>query len=133
MTKTEKAQEKTDAIAHLRKLCRPGTVVYTTVRRVASSGMSRHISCFVVVKGEIRDVSYRVATAIGWRFSDKTHAIVANGCGMDMGYHTVSVLSYALHGRADRGDGAAPEAQGRPFSPRPGHYRAGYSLRHAWL
>lgn len=133
MAKTEKAQEKTDAIAHLRKACRPGTLIYTTVRRVSVSGMSRHISCFIVVKGEIRDISYRVATAIGWRFSDKTHAIVVNGCGMDMGYHTVSVLSYALHGRENRGGGAAPSVQGHPFPPRPGHYRAGYSLRHAWL
>lgn len=133
MTKTaEKLTERADAIAHLRRLCRPGTRVYTTVRHVARSGMSRRIAVFVVVAGEIRDVSYRVATAIGWQF--RGEAVVVNGCGMDMGFHLAHSLSYALHGRVDRGDDAAgASARGVPFTPRPRHYRAGYSLLHVWI
>jgi hypothetical protein len=45
---------------------------------------------------------------------------------MDMGFHIVNSLSYAIHGMKDRGDA--------PFhNARRGHYRAGYSLKHDWL
>lgn len=31
------------------------------------------------------------------------------------------------------GDGREADARGVPFKPRPGHYRAGYSLNHQWI
>lgn len=53
---------------------------------------------------------------------------------MDMGFHLVNSLSYALHGHKDRGADAIEKSKiGHPFTPRRGHFRAGYSLKHEWL
>lgn len=48
---------------------------------------------------------------------------------MDMCFHTVHSLSYALHGHETVGDEAIKAGKlGRPFAARPDNFRAGYSL-----
>jgi hypothetical protein len=88
--------------------------VYTILRRVSASGMTRHISLKIAQGGEIYDITYTVALALG----DKIHSvngfntIKVNGCGMDMGFHLVYSLSSVLFHGQDR---------------------AGYKIKQAWL
>ncbi len=59
--KTKKAiidAEKTETVKRLRALLRPGTTVYTILRHVSSSGMSRRISVVVIEKGRIRNIDF---------------------------------------------------------------------------
>ncbi len=139
MTKAQKL-EQDDARTFLRERLPPGTVVYTTVTHVARSGMSRRIRVFVVQpeagpgQSQVWDISGWVGRALGYRRNDRDGALVIGGCGMDMGFHLVNSLSYALHGNVTVGaDATEASAKGRPFMPRPDTYRAGYSLTQRWL
>jgi hypothetical protein len=84
----------------------PGDTVYTLVRHVSTSGMSRDISLFVAQGGEIVDVTYYAAHAIGWRLVERNgrRAIRVQGAGMDMGFHTVYTLASVLYRGAVEGD-----------------------------
>ena len=133
MSKPTKA-ETAESIATLRKLLKPGTTVYTTVRHVSSSGMSRRISIFVARKGEIVPITWDVARALGYSVKGRAGyvqdvGLTVGGCGMDMCFHIVNSLSYVLHGHTTVGpDASKASAMGSPFRARPGNYRAGYSL-----
>lgn len=137
----EERERKAENLTWLRKHIKPGTRIYTVLRHVSSSGMSRDIDVYAIVPMTDSDgkrfhgpmwLSGRVASALGMRLS-KDRGIKVGGCGMDMGFHLVMNLSYALHGHKPRGEGAKEENAGRPFAPRPGHYRSGYSLIHEWM
>jgi hypothetical protein len=130
----QKVKERREAIAQLKKMVRPGRKVYTSLEHVSKSGMSRDISVFIVRKGEIFNITWLVGRILGLRRQDNG-GIRIGGCGMDMGYHIVMNLSYALHGMKSKGqDAIDAEDKGRPFyGAKPGHYRAGYSLDHQWL
>src|SRR4051794_37155071 len=99
MAKYTKAEVQ-ESLARLRKLCPPGTVVYCNLRHVSRSGMMREISLHVVHKGALVSLSWDAARVLGWRINNgRSHwALRVSGCGMDMGFHTVNALSYALHG-----------------------------------
>jgi hypothetical protein len=88
--------------------------VYTVLRSVSASGMTRHISLKVAQGGEIYDITYQAAQALGERLSDRNgyNTIKVNGAGMDMGFRLVYNLSSVLfHGQE----------------------RAGYKLAQRWL
>lgn len=85
-----------DATKRLTEWLKPGDTVYTVVKKVSASGMSRHISCYIVRKGEIYDITYYVGVLLGERRSPDTEGLVISGCGMDMGFHTVHALSHRL-------------------------------------
>lgn len=107
MNKREKEARASEAVAELRQIIKAGDTVYTSLRHVSASGMSRNIFYFVVVEGNknskgkayIRNISHLVAYALGYRLNDKTGALVVGGCGMDMGYHVVYSLGSVLFGR----------------------------------
>jgi hypothetical protein len=127
-------EKKAEALANLRKMLPPGTRIYVSNVHTSRSGMMRTLKLYKAEGGSIRWIScYWVAAAIGWSVDEQREGVKVSGCGMDMGFHLVNTLSYALHGMKDHGDGAKPENAGRPFQPRRGHYRAGYSLTHEWL
>lgn len=88
--------------------------VYTVLRSVSASGMSRKISLKVVDGSSIFDITYLVAKALGERMVNAHgfNAIKVNGAGMDMGFHLVYSLSSVLYAGQDR---------------------AGYVLSHRWL
>lgn len=108
MNKSEReTQERAEALKELRGLLPAGSTVYTILRDVSRSGMSRKISTVAIKtddRGEIYtlNLTHLVAKALGWRvktgFND---ALIVSGCGMDMGFHLVSSLSYALYGKSD--------------------------------
>lgn len=91
----------------------PGDTVYTILRSVSRSGMSRRVD--VVVMSTDHDgkpyparITHLVAAVLG-NSSDPDRGMRVNGCGMDMGFHVVYSLSSKLFG----GDG--------------------YALNHRWL
>ena len=93
-----------------------GDRVYTVVRHVSASGMSRDLSLYIARDGEIMNITYYAAHALGWRLVERNgyRALRVSGCGMDMGFHTVYTLSRVLFRDAVEGD-------------------AGYSLKQEWL
>jgi hypothetical protein len=106
----QKEHDKSWALYILKDI-KPDTVIYTMVKHVSSSGMSRDISLYYVSEGRICDISYYVAAALGNQRA-KNGAVKISGCGMDMGFSLVYDLSSVLFQGQDR---------------------AGYVLKHEWL
>ena len=98
VSKQEQAEAKDRILAVIGD--NPAPRVYTILRHVSQSGMSRDISVKVIDSaGDLLDISYSVSKLIGWSLRPKGHnAIRVTGCGMDMGFHLVSVLSWSLYG-----------------------------------
>lgn len=117
-TISKKAQKELDrayAVEHLlTHYVKEGTRVYTIMRHVSASGMSRDISLVIAQGEEIIDITYYAAQAMGDNpIESKGHrAIRVSGCGMDMGFHLVYNLSSVLFHGQDR---------------------AGYVLKQGWL
>jgi hypothetical protein len=90
--------------AQLRDLLGDQPNVYTILRSVSSSGMSRHISLKTIHRGELIDITYLAARVMGDKVSEKLgyNTIRVNGCGMDMGFHLVYGLSSVLYAGQDR-------------------------------
>jgi hypothetical protein len=93
-----------------------GDTVYTVLRSVSSSGMSRTISLKVAKDGKILDLTYYASILLDWTLVEVngSRALRVGGCGMDMGFHTVYTLSRVLF----REEGSTTDA--------------GYSLNHNW-
>lgn len=92
-------QEIQDAKATVAELVKPGATVYTLIRHVSSSGMSRVIDVFVIQThtGEpyLRRFSWSAAIALGWSYDRRHEGVKVSGCGMDMAFHLVSSLCHA--------------------------------------
>ena len=92
------AQEIAEAIQVLQNLgCKEGTTIYTSIRSVAKSGMSRAISCFIVAteadgSNYISNIDYFVGIILGLKHH-KEGGLIIRGCGMDMGFAIVYNLS----------------------------------------
>jgi hypothetical protein len=104
--KAQKMEERENAIAYLREILkneeRPR--LYTILRKVSSSGMSRQISVKFAKDGEVFDLTYSVAKALEWPLVEGfNRAIKVHGAGMDMGFHLVYTLSAVLYGYEERG------------------------------
>lgn len=128
-------EQVAESLARLRKLCPPGTTIYCTLRHVSRSGMMREISLHIIKRSGPVSLSWDAARVLGYPLRGGAHwALRVGGCGMDMGFAVVNSLSYALHGMKSRGaDAIEQDNAGRPFTPRRGHFRAGYSLKHEWI
>jgi hypothetical protein len=89
-------------------------MIYTILRHVSASGMSRDISLIYIKGNSVYHLNYSVAHALGDRLVSRngSDAIRVHGTGMDMGFHLVYSLSSVLYAGQDR---------------------AGYVLSHRWL
>lgn len=122
-TKTEIA-ERDASRAHLRAHLKPGDKIYAILRHRSASGMRREISLFYHDGAELVGLDYHASRAIGCRIGSHG-GIVADGCGMDMGFQLVYLLGGHLwpdgtpepHGRRN----------GKPDSS------GGYALKLEWL
>lgn len=105
--KTQLAVDKELARMRLRELFAEQSkpTAYTVLRHVSQSGMSRDISVKTVEDGQIRDITYTVAEALGEKIRYKNgHGVIrVGGCGMDMGFHLVYSLSSVLFPNDNRG------------------------------
>ena len=98
-----------------------GATVYTLLRSVSSSGMSRTISLKVAKGEQILDLTYFASVVLDWPLVEKngSRALRVGGCGMDMGFHTVYTLARVLFRDKYEGQDSAVDA--------------GYSLEQAWI
>jgi len=113
--------DKAEARATLLTLLPKGTTVYTCLRKLAPSGMSRRMTLHVIdgqEKPHLRDITVLVARTLGYKVNG-AHEVTVGGAGMDMGGHLVNNLSYALYGMNDF------EAIG--------FEKSGYSFLHKWV
>ena len=140
MTKVS-AEERENARARLLDLVKPGDMIYTVLRHVSRSGMSRSISVVIHTPEGPSDMSWAVAKLLGWRFDRRNDGVKVEGCGMDMGFHLVYSLAWALFKGAFRCIGkGCPSNDHSNGMPRPlndaacmPHFDAGYALRQRWL
>lgn len=124
-TKVGAAEYRRQYVASLRETIQPNQTVYTILRTVAASGMSRTLSVVTAgPDGQIHDITSSVAIALGYRTNDKGN-IRVNGCGFDAGFDVV----YRL-GRTLWPDGT-PEPHGTRNSKPDSD--GGYALTHRWL
>lgn len=100
MTTKEKQAERAEALTQLRALCPPGTTVYTILRSVSRSGMSREISVLVQSGGRFLHPNYSVSLVTGHRLNRKgwRDALISKGCGFAHAETLVQDLSHALYG-----------------------------------
>lgn len=108
-----------------------GKEVYTVLRHVTKSGMSRSISLFIVENEQIVDLTYFAARALDCRIDPKHGGVIRGGCGMDMGYDLVMSLSYLVHGYASKGLEGTNHVG--PSNATPERFHAGYTLIQRWL
>ena len=138
-----KAQDKRDerdaAIEQLRKMVKPGDTVYTILKHVSQSGMSRDIALIVNMTysdghSRILNISSLAAKAAGFRMANNDNALKVGGCGMDMGFSVVYSLGRTLYPEGPE----AFDRNGRDRNRAPGGtgldaIDGGYSLHQAWL
>lgn len=139
----EIAQERADAVTHLREILKPGDTVTTVLRHVARSGMSRSISAMIPGTSEVEDITYWAARAMGDRIDQNHGGVIMGGCGMDMGFALVYNLARTLwpQGHPCTGEAERPNrcpsndhSNGeRTYSPELHHRDGGYALRQRWL
>ena len=74
-------------------------VLYTIIRHVARSGMSRSIDVIAIFEdGEHLNLSYWITNAMDLKIDQKNGGIIMTGSGMDMGFALVYNLAHALYG-----------------------------------
>jgi hypothetical protein len=92
-------QATTEALDMLRTHFPAGSTIYTILRNVSRSGMSRVISVVAMTPDGPRFLSYQAAQVLGMSCTNKGEAgVKVGGCGMDMGFHLAYNLSHLLHG-----------------------------------
>lgn len=130
-------QETQEAIARLREMIKPGDTVWTVLRDVSRSGMSRNIDCYLLRDGDRTWLSRLVARAIGFSFNEKRECLRVGGCGMDMGFHVVSTLSRVLYPGGFECIGKNCPSNDHSNGDRnhePHHHAAGdYAVKQRWL
>jgi hypothetical protein len=101
--KSMKEEDRNEAIRFLLNTyhLHPGMKVYTDVKHVSRSGMSRSISVHVLGNDErgeacIYDITGLVAAALDYPLDRKNYGVKVGGCGMDMCFHVVYSLGQAL-------------------------------------
>ena len=93
--------ERDEAVAYLRKKLRPGTTVYTVLRSVSASGMSRCLDLYCVHQGEIIRLTWSAAKALDQTYDSRRQALRVAGCGFDVGHDAAYSLGLALFGDGD--------------------------------
>ena len=121
----------------LHKFVQPGDTVYTILRHVSRSGMSRVISCYIKTDTGMQWLDGWIARVGIYRLDREREGLKIGGCGMDMGFAIVYDLSYQLFkdGFTCIGEGCPSNDHSngdRNYEPHQ-HSDAGYALRHRWL
>lgn len=107
----------------LRTMIKPNQTIYSVLRSVSKSGMSRDISFFIVHKGALRNIDCLMSDACA--IGEGKQGLKFGGCGMDMGFSGVYSLGINLW----------PNGTRKPHGMRNGvpDTNGGYALKHKWL
>ena len=132
-----KQKEREEAVRELREILKPGDTVYTNLKHVSRSGMSRVIMPFIIRDNSPRYLGWTVSKAIDERYNREKEGIVMGGCGMDMGFELVYRLSRKLYPEGYTCVGkrcpSNDHANGDRKYTRHHHGDGGYALRQRWL
>ncbi len=128
MDKHEQQEQTAEAKQTLMAMVKPGDTVYTILRQVSRSGMSRHISVQTIQDDKPYDITYLVARVLNMRRNDHDGGLIISGCGMDMGFEIVYLLSYALFPK-----GFKVEGRGRNGDASGWDNDGGYAMKQSWL
>lgn len=76
-----------------------GQDIFGLVRSVSSSGMTRKISFFAVIDGELSNITYAMGQILGEKVGDYRgfNVLTVRGVGMDMIFSTVYGFGFALY------------------------------------
>ena len=146
-SKAERARaDKEMAIASLKKILRPGDTVYTVLRHVSSSGMSRRIDVYVIKDNRPRWLTSLVSDACGYSRYKQHGPLVVGGTGMDMGFAVVYDLARTVFHDGFKCTGQDSRGRRCPSNDHPNerhvaegydrkrvHSDPGYALSHEWL
>ena len=115
--------EVSESLKYLHKMLKPGSKVFTVLRNVSRSGMSRRIDLYTIHGKETVYLSHAAAVVMG--DPRPTDGIKVGGCGMDMGFHLVYNLGATMW----------PKGTPKPHGSRNGEPDSdgGYALKHSWL
>ena len=119
--------EKIELLKETKNILNKGNrKVYCILRHVSSSGMSRRISFYTIIKNEPIWLDYKIEKILGYKRSNKV-GLKVSGCGMDMGFSVVY----------DLGDALWPKGDGKTITGRNGSKTpetdGGYLLKHIWI
>jgi hypothetical protein len=68
--------------------------VYATITKVARSGLSRRIKFFIYDDWKLCNITSEIAELLKCSCNEK--GLLARGCGIDMIFHTLVKLNYAI-------------------------------------
>lgn len=143
-----------ESFDRLREWIKPGDTVHTILDHVSRSGMSRTIRVVLLKDSDAIHPNYAVSTLLGYPRAKRGDGFNVGGCGMDMGFHVVHSLGYALFGEeASKGTGRDANALRKAIGKVTKHYlcqggaempdyrkpdprwfgAAGYAIKHRWL
>lgn len=127
--KAQREQDRREAIEYLRSILKPGDTVYTVLRHVSASGMSRRIDIFEIRNDCPICLTYWVSIALGYKRSDKGGLVIEGG-GMDMDFHVVYELGRFLFPKGFE----LPKGKiGRNGDKSGFDKNGGYALNQRWL
>jgi hypothetical protein len=95
--RTEAQQQLVDILEQASKDHNQRTRIWAQVEHVSASGMSRSIKLYVVIDGNITNITGYAAEALGQK-RDRYWGITVRGCGMDMCHHLIDSVSYRVYG-----------------------------------
>lgn len=127
-----------EAADQLREWVKPGDRVYTVLKHVSASGMYRVIDLYLIKDNRPMRISGYAAKLLEG-YDRKHEGCRAGGCGMDMGYHLVMNLGYALYsdGYTCPGKDCPSNDHNNPPHPEPDgkmhHNSGGYAFRQEWM
>ena len=87
--------EKQAAIDYIKEHIKKGDTLFTLVNHVSKSGMTRNIKVLDIKNESPSYWNYYISKILGYTLKDDG-TLKVQGCGMDMGFHVVYSLSYAL-------------------------------------
>lgn len=116
MTTKQQAQEQAEAVKYLQELLREDDTVFTVLRSVSASGMTRTLDLYVMRDNRPRRITWHAARAMRWTYDRKREAVKVGGCGMDMGFHAVYTLSRYVFPNGTTA-----------------HKDGGYCIKHEWM
>jgi hypothetical protein len=73
------------------------TEIYSIVRTVSASGLSRTIDFYVIANNKPIWITPAIRDILDYKQDSKTNALRVSGGGMDMCFHVVNSLGYKLH------------------------------------
>ena len=90
-----KQEERGESLKMLKDWVKPGTQIYTILRHVSRSGMSRQISFVMFENNKPILLDYHISRLLGYKVG-KHDGLIIGGCGMDMGFHVTYTLARVL-------------------------------------